>query len=253
MRERVTSTMTFWPRKTYRRRFSLRLVILLMSFFALSLPTVGYAQKLGGRVKIPGNFNKAPAIPPVDYFLRDVNPHVKNDIFQRERYHMGKSFWTAVREGRLQPALDDLDFVLRYIPNHPKALTIVGFISRSGGNPTIANLYYQRALRRYPHRALTHAQYGAYLADIGKVNEGVARLQKAIVIDPNLVSAHLWLARVYARAGKKELARQAAQRANEARVARPAPESAQTLDTESLPATENETAPVAPPQEGASQ
>lgn len=239
MRQIIMSTTMFWPCTEYWRKISLLPVIFPLMFLVLSFPVVGHAQKLGGPITVPRNFNKQIKIAQVDYFRKDIDPYVKNDIFQRERDHMGREFWDAVRGAKFQRALDDLDFVLRYVPNHPKALSTIGFISRVGKNPVIANLYYQRALQRFPQHALTHAQYGAYLADIGKVNEGIARLQKATAMDPNLVSAHLWLAKVYVRVGKKDLARQAVERANAARAGgRAAPGDAPALDMGSLPTGE---------------
>ena len=218
MRKILYSTMPFRPHEGRERRMSVVLVLLLPTFFALSFSATTQAQKITGRVTIPKNFNKGSAIAPVDYFLKDTDPYVKNDVFQRERYHMGQEWREALRNGKLQRALGDLDFVLRYVPNHPKALALVALISRVGGNPVVANLYFQRALQKFPQRALTHAQYGKFLVEVGKANEGIVRLEKAISMDPNLAIAHLWLARMYARAGKSDLANQEAQRAKELRA-----------------------------------
>src|SRR5215213_7828842 len=108
MKKSNTSTTVLWPKRMYRRRFSLMSDIFLVAFLALALPVVGHAQKFGGPITVPRNFNKGTVVAPEDYFLKDVDPYIKNDVFQRERYHMGKEFWEAVRGGKFQRALDDL-------------------------------------------------------------------------------------------------------------------------------------------------
>jgi Tfp pilus assembly protein PilF len=52
-----------------------------------------------------------------------------------------------------------------------------------------------------------------YLVDIGKIDAGIQKLQKAIEIDPGLGQAHAWLAKAYYKNGNSELARQAAEKA----------------------------------------
>jgi Tfp pilus assembly protein PilF len=133
-----------------------------------------------------------------------------------EKYHLGpNNFWEKYRSGKFNYALQELDFVLRYYPNHPKALLLVGSIAKLTQSPSVAIPYYDKALRLFPQYALTHAQYGAFLVEIGNIAGGIAKLKEAIKMDPNLAPARAWLADAYQRKGELELARQEAVRAKE--------------------------------------
>src|SRR5262249_17285920 len=109
----------------------------------------------------------------------------------------------------------DCKYTLDRIANHPKGLALTGMVARLTKNPSFAILYYQRALKWYPQYAITHAQYGGFLVDIGNTKAGIAELQKSIEMDPNLALGHQLLMKAYVKAGSPELARQAAERAKE--------------------------------------
>jgi superkiller protein 3 len=88
-------------------------------------------------------------------------------------------------------------------------------VSRIRKEPSLAIPFYAKALQLYPQYAITHAQYGSYLTDIGQVEQGIVALKKAVEIDPKLALAYDWLARAYAKSGDLELSRQAAEKAKE--------------------------------------
>jgi Tfp pilus assembly protein PilF len=142
-----------------------------------------------------------------DYFATARDSSILRDV---ERYHLGPdNFWMKYRAGQFRLAMDELKFVLRYFPNHPKALSLMGVLAKLTKSPSSVVVYYERALRLYPERAITHAQYGAYLSDIGQNDAGIKKLQKAVEIDPKLNAAYVWLAEAYMKSGKSELAARA--------------------------------------------
>ncbi|MEQ1846397.1 MAG: hypothetical protein ABL983_12595, partial [Nitrospira sp.] len=73
--------------------------------------------------------------------------------------------------------------------------------------------YYEKALAEFPQYAVTHAQFGHYLIEIGKAEEGIAKLKRAIEMDSKLKPAYVWLAEGYYTKGEHEQARQAAKKA----------------------------------------
>lgn len=133
-----------------------------------------------------------------------------------EKYHLGpEKFWKWYSAGKFYSAIDEIKFVLRYFPNHPNALELLGFTAKLNKTPSLAIPYFENALSLYPQYGLTHAQYGKYLVEIGRLEEGITRLKKAIEIDPKLAVAYEWLSKAYSKSGDMELGRQAAEKAKE--------------------------------------
>jgi tetratricopeptide (TPR) repeat protein len=132
-----------------------------------------------------------------------------------EQHHLSKAL-INLRQGKAREAINDCVYVLDRAVNHPKGLAILGFAARLAKEPSLPVRYYERAVTLYPGHAMTHAQYGKYLAEIGKREEGVKRLQRAIEIDPGFKVAYTWLAHLYVQLGQVDLARQMIQRRKEA-------------------------------------
>ena len=146
-----------------------------------------------------------------DYFAKVRDEVLLSNV---EKYHLGpENFWKLYKSGQYTVAIEDLKFVLRYYPNHPETLQLLGSIARLTHDSSLPIPYYEKALRLYPQYASTHAQYGAYLVDVGLIDAGIARLKHAIEMDSKLALAHAWLANAYYQNGNQELARQAAERA----------------------------------------
>lgn len=112
-----------------------------------------------------------------------------------------------LRTDNLNRAIQDLKFTLDRFPNHPRALLLFEVVGKVAQVPTMAIPYYEKALSLYPQYASSWAQYGKYLVDIGKREEGIEMLKKAIEIDPNFPPAHGWLSDAYMKDGKPDLAR----------------------------------------------
>ena len=103
--------------------------------------------------------------------------------------------------------IGDIKYTLDKFPNHPEALPLIGFIAkRYWKSPSKAIVYYENAVNRYPEYAITQAQYGIFLVEIGMNEDGIYRLKKAVELDPKLAMAHAWLATAYKRTGNPRLA-----------------------------------------------
>ena len=181
------------------RRYGLTCMLL----FSITLGVLGFTNMVNA-----DDVNK-------DYFAvndeRDVQ--LLNNV---ERYHLATgNFWKWYTAKKYYLAVEELQFVLRYFPNHPKALQLMGTIAKVTDAPALAIPYYENALRRYPEYAITHAQYGTYLVDVGNVQAGIPHLNKAIEMDPNLAQAYAALAAAYKKNGSSDLARDAAAKARE--------------------------------------
>jgi Tfp pilus assembly protein PilF len=150
---------------------------------------------------------------PIDYYASH-DPGTKEYVHLVTMAHTDKiAGW--IRGGRISNALADCKYTLDRVPNHPKGLVLTGMVARLMKNPTLAISYYQKALKLYPQYAVTRAQYGGFLVDIGNAKAGITEIQKAIKMDPNLALGHNLLAKAYLKIGNIDLARQASERARE--------------------------------------
>ena len=150
-----------------------------------------------------------------DYYTANFYPEVKGLLNLVERFHLDEKVFSNIRTGYFGPAITDLEYTLEKFPNHPVALQLLGSVARLTNAQTLGIVYYKKALSLYPQYAFTHAQYGSYLVDIGKVEEGIAELKQAIKMDPKLAPAYAWLSKAYYKSGNMELGRQAEQQAKE--------------------------------------
>lgn len=148
-----------------------------------------------------------------DYW--DTDPYVQALLKNVEYNHMGKHVLGAYAVGRYYDAVDNLGYTLRRFPNHPQALMLIGLLAKTTKNFVLPVEYFLKALSLYPQYALTHAQFGQYLVDIGQVGPGVERLNNALKIDPNLPQAYAGLAVAHQKMGQRDQALAFAQRAKE--------------------------------------
>lgn len=156
-----------------------------------------------------------------DYYAADQEPFVANLIELVERGHVrlilpdinkamrnpdSQKFWFEV-------ALTEIEYTLLRLVNHPKALMLASIVTQALNRPQLPIEYYERALTLYPQHAITHAQYGHFLVGIGKAGKGIAQLEKAIKMNPNLSFGNAWLSLAYQKNGQLELAREFASKA----------------------------------------
>ncbi len=149
-----------------------------------------------------------------DYFDHDDEPMAAGQLDMIDNAHTRKAIrW--IREGRYRDAIADLHFVLIRWPNHPKALMILTSVSALSGSPMLPKAYFEKALSLYPQHAITHAQYGKFLVEVGEIDAGIAKLKYAVEKDSSLTAGYVWLAEAYAKKGDRVRAGEAAKRAKE--------------------------------------
>ena len=146
-----------------------------------------------------------------DYFTAKQYPEVQTSLSFVEGFHLNERVMKDFRAGYYSTVIGDLKYALDKFPNHPKALMLLGAAGILSKSPALAAPFYEKALRLYPQYALTNAQYGKYLIDIGRAKDGIARLQRALQIDPNSPQARRWLAEAQVKSGGGRLGRQPAE------------------------------------------
>jgi predicted Zn-dependent protease len=150
-----------------------------------------------------------------DYFDAGSNRSVKQRLYNVERFHMNKSVLENISSGKYQYALNDINFTLRYFPNHPKALQLLTTIAALTKKRALPIPYFEKAINLYPSHAITHAQYGWFFVSIGDLDNGIQKLNYSVQVDPKLTAAYVWLAQAHEKKGDLKLAREARERAKE--------------------------------------
>jgi predicted Zn-dependent protease len=150
-----------------------------------------------------------------DYFEASIDSGVKQRLANVERYHMGRSVIESIAKGKYREALPDINFILKYFPNHPMGLQLLTSVAMLSKNTALPIQYFEKAIALYPNHAMTHAQYGWYYVTIDRLDIGIQKLRSAVDMDPQLTAAHIWLAHAYDKKGDSKLSQEAAARAKE--------------------------------------
>lgn len=130
-----------------------------------------------------------------DYYSTDTDPDARRYLALAEQYHLtNTTFWERYRLQDWVRARNELIFILRITPNHPKVLYLLEAVASEMEDVSYPIAYYEYALRVYPQHAITRARYGRYLVRIGKREAGMAQLEQALAADSTLVVARGWLA-----------------------------------------------------------
>ncbi len=132
----------------------------------------------------------------------------------------------AVESHHLQPGLDkmrsklyapawgDFDFILRYFPNHPRALVAMADLCQAWKSPKCrAEEYFEKALVMSPKSPSVHLAKGIYLQKNNHLSEAIDSYKNALAVDPNSFNANYNLGLAYAAQKQYAVANEYAQRA----------------------------------------
>ncbi len=115
-----------------------------------------------------------------------------------EHYHM-KPGIQKFNEGNIKGAFSEFDFVLRFVPNHPRALALIGDASILLKRADLGDGYFKKAFELYPQtvRASSYKDYGRFLYRSGNYKDAVLSLKKSLQMDSNMSEAHYLLGLSY--------------------------------------------------------
>jgi tetratricopeptide (TPR) repeat protein len=97
----------------------------------------------------------------------------------------------------------DLDYTLRAVPNHHRALASIAKLglrdktTRVPGTKWSVECYFDRAIRFRPDDAGVRNLYGGYLYKLGRINEAIEQLTEAVRLDPENATANHNLGLIY--------------------------------------------------------
>jgi tetratricopeptide (TPR) repeat protein len=119
-----------------------------------------------------------------DYYLAGSDRAATQALKQVELNHYGLAV-KYLQNKQYRYAQNDLEFILKYFPNHPQALARMGEVALATKRPDLAEQHFRNAIGRYPQHDETHVLYGAFLHRLGRIDAAIAQYQKALEINPD--------------------------------------------------------------------
>ncbi len=136
-----------------------------------------------------------------------------------EKYHLGQAA-DKLRLRQFESASGDIEFILRFFPNHPQGLILMTQLCEQWKFSAQCNFammsdVFENAIAVNPDVAATCVLQGIYLYRSKRLPAAIASLDKAVKLDPNSLNAHYNLGLAYFDTKQFELANLHAQRAYE--------------------------------------
>jgi tetratricopeptide (TPR) repeat protein len=137
-----------------------------------------------------------------------------HDIFKNvELYHLGAGYEELAHK-RYDAALAHAEFMLRYFPNHPKALSLLSELCMRWQSPQCnTQEWFERAVARNPSAPVTYTLQGIALHRMKRYPQAVESYKKALELDPASLNSHYNLGLTYLELKQYELANEHAQKA----------------------------------------
>ena len=134
-----------------------------------------------------------------DYYSRV--PEIRNLVHTVEAYHMGPGL-RKIKEGRYESAYSEFDFILRYYPNHPRALALMGDLCVVLKRQEDGERYFKKALSLFPNmtrsaKGITEREYGKMLFRFGDMERARDMLKQSVAHDDFPGETHYYLGLVY--------------------------------------------------------
>lgn len=139
-----------------------------------------------------------------DMFNRDYYSHVpeiRNLLHTVEAYHMGPGL-RKISERRYESAYSEFDFILRYYPNHPRALALMSDLCVVLDRQEDGERYFKKALKLFPDmtrsaKAKTLLEYGKLLYRFKDYDRALDVLKESAGLDGFPGEVHYYLGLAY--------------------------------------------------------
>lgn len=130
-----------------------------------------------------------------------------------ESHHLQQGM-DAMRATLYRQAWEHFDFMLRYFPNHPRALVLMASLCQVWRSPKCRpDDYFEKAVAIGPRSPGTHLARGVYLQQSNRINEAIESYKAALAIEPNSFNANYNLGLAYVAQKEYRLANEHAQKA----------------------------------------
>jgi tetratricopeptide (TPR) repeat protein len=130
-----------------------------------------------------------------------------------EHYHLYPAE-EKFRARTYEQAFNDLTFILRYFPNHPRALLLmVQLCTEWKSSHCTLDMVFEKAIAIKPDAPGTFVANGIYLHRAKRYKDAIASYERALALEPDSMNAHYNLALTYLETRQFAEANQHAQRA----------------------------------------
>ena len=132
-----------------------------------------------------------------------------------EGYHLQPAI-DHMRVREYQAAKGDLEFILGFYPNHPRALMLLSDVCeqmRSTQCTEAADSWFEKAVAINPNAATTYVLFGIYNHKNHRLDAAIKSYKRALELSPNSVNANYNLGLAYFEQKQYALANEVAQRA----------------------------------------
>lgn len=110
----------------------------------------------------------------------------------------------ASHAGDFQAMKRHLDRALQIAPQSAQAMINMGNLYARQNQPEEARQWFNRAAQADPYDYLAHVGLGIQMIRLGKLHEGVAHVERAIVLKPDFAQGYDILAAAYAQLGRAD-------------------------------------------------
>ncbi|MDA8092656.1 MAG: tetratricopeptide repeat protein [Betaproteobacteria bacterium] len=122
-----------------------------------------------------------------DYYATD--PHSVHRVAVVMQYHWQPAL-RCIAENRYVCAHNQLDFILRWVPDDPQALMLMSNLALRAHRPQDAKPYLQAALRYCPRCAAVRAVDAIFLANSGQTARAIGEYKKSLALNPQAADVH---------------------------------------------------------------
>jgi tetratricopeptide (TPR) repeat protein len=144
-----------------------------------------------------------------DYYASKGTPLLRTV----EAYHLAPAE-EKLKLRQYQQARNELAFILKYFPNHPRALLILGQLCTEWKAPEcLPDVVFEKAIQVRPDEPSVYVVQGIYLHRTKRYKEAIASYEKGLALDPDSMNGHYNLALALLETRQYDLANQHAQRA----------------------------------------
>lgn len=160
---------------------------------------------------------------PSNYYAAASDQGVKDHLRTVEAYHLKPDIRQAIQAKHYVSVWGDLDFVLRYFPNHPRALLLMSEVCHLWRDPRCnPESYFDKAIAMTPDNPTIQIAKGIYLQRGNRLDEAIESFKQALLSNPNSINAHYNLGLAYLAQKQYGLANEHAQQAYSLETSLPA-------------------------------
>ncbi len=118
-------------------------------------------------------------------------------------FSLGKAL---IQTKRFREAMDILETLHAVQPTSEDLLDTLATTYHENGRLKLAKAHYERLMKLNPERAKYYGRYSHVAGQLGDFKTAIETAEKALILDPSLVQAHIWLAEICQQVGDEQRA-----------------------------------------------